>query len=106
MSSCCATNGNRPVQAAHCPECDRKGRHVDPITVKALLRPDALARLESGAYSFCPTPTCPVVYFSSEAGSVYHTEDLKVRVGLKETEDPVSICYCFGHTRASAWEEI
>jgi len=74
--------------------------------VKALLRPDALSRLENVPYSFCPTPGCPVVYFSHEAVGVYHQEDLKVRVGLKEGDELVPICYCFGHTRASAWEEI
>ncbi len=32
--------------------------------------------------------------------------DVRVRVGLKETEDPVPICYCFGFTEAMAVEEI
>jgi hypothetical protein len=74
--------------------------------VKALLRPAALARLKNVTYSFCPAPGCPMVYFSGEAESVYHKEDLKVRVGVKEADDPLPICYCFGHTRAGAWEEI
>ncbi|HHT9116074.1 MAG TPA: putative iron-sulfur cluster-binding metallochaperone, partial [Candidatus Wunengus californicus] len=25
--------------------------------------------------------------------------DLKVRVGLKETEEPMPVCYCFGYTK-------
>jgi copper chaperone CopZ len=108
LSSCCATSTDRekasPPQI--CPECERKGRGVEPITLKALLRPGALARLENVAYSFCPAPTCPVVYFANEVGSVYSKADLKVRVGLKEADDPIPICYCFGHSRASAWEEI
>jgi len=108
VSNCCAipasTEKARTLQ--NCPECGRSGRGVERITLKALLRPAALARLETAAYRFCTTPTCPAVYFANEARSVYSKEDLKVRVGLKEAEDPIPICYCFGHTRASAREEI
>lgn len=28
-----------------------------------------------------------------------HKADLKVRVGSKETEEPILVCYCFGYTR-------
>jgi hypothetical protein len=80
---------------------------VDTITLKALLRPDALARLQVGAaYRFCATSTCSIVYFAADTQSIYHKEDLEVRVGLKETQDPVPLCYCFGHTRASIEDEI
>jgi hypothetical protein len=34
------------------------------------------------------------------------TADVRVRVGLKETQDPVPICYCFGFTEAMARDEI
>jgi hypothetical protein len=29
-----------------------------------------------------------------------------VRVGVKEIEDPLSVCYCFGFTRQDIWDEI
>jgi CopZ-like zinc binding protein len=108
LSNCCAipAEGKQAGTPQNCPECGRKGRALDPITLGALLRPQALARLENATYSFCAAPACPVVYFANEAGSVYHKEDLEVRVGLKEAGDPIPLCYCFGHTRASAWEEI
>ena len=32
--------------------------------------------------------------------------DVTVRVGLKETEPPVPLCYCFGHTAESVRDEI
>jgi hypothetical protein len=79
---------------------------VETITLKALLLPGALARLLPLHYHFCRTPACPVVYFANDAESIYHKEDLKVRVGLKEEEDPIPVCYCFGHTRASIRDEI
>ena len=46
------------------------------------------------------------MYFSNEAPSYFHKDDLTVRVGLKETESPIPLCYCFGHTAESAREEI
>jgi hypothetical protein len=71
-----------------------------------LLKEPALARLADHSYYFCAMPTCPIVYFSNEADSYFHKGDVKVRVGLKETEDPVPICYCFGFTEKMAHDEI
>lgn len=101
---------NRPQPhdgAALCPGCAASGRPVETLTLKALLRPNTLARLEvASAYFFCSAPTCDVVYFTAGGASVYHKANLEVRVGLKEKDDPIPLCYCFGHTRASVREEI
>ncbi len=95
------------TEEARCSECGQQGRAVETLALKALLRPDALARLEvTASYCFCASPSCAVVYFADEVESIYHKADLEVRVGLKETDDPISLCYCFGHTRASVSEEI
>jgi hypothetical protein len=32
--------------------------------------------------------------------------DVRVRVGLKETEDPVPVCYCFGFTEKMIFDEV
>jgi hypothetical protein len=71
-----------------------------------LLMEPALARLTNHSYHFCATPACSIVYFSNEADSYFHKHDVKVRVGLKETEDPVPICHCFGFTEKMALDEI
>jgi len=90
-----------------CPQCKMQGRPVERLTLKSLLRPDALARLEvESDYQFCETPACSIVYFAAQSASVYTKDDLAVRVGRKETEDPIPLCYCFGHTKASVREEI
>lgn len=89
-----------------CPECAQHGQPVERLTLKALLCHQALARLEAGSYWFCTTPTCQVVYFSEGDCSIYHKPDLKVRVGCKEIDDPIPLCYCFGHTVTSVREEI
>jgi len=109
MSGCCITHRvaeEANAARATCPNCGTRGRHVEPITLKALLLPEALARLEPVTYCFCPSPACRIVYFATEGESVYDKGDLKVRVGLKERDEPIPLCYCFGHTRATVWEEI
>jgi len=35
-----------------------------------------------------------------------HKQDVKVRVGIKETEYPVPVCYCFGWTQERIFEQI
>jgi hypothetical protein len=58
----------------------------------------------SASFSYCRTASCDVVYFSSEA--TFRKPDLKVRVGIKETEDPVPLCYCFDYTREDVFRDI
>lgn len=43
-------------------------------------------------------PECDVVYFSPVGTFV--KSDLKVRVEIKEREDPIPLCYCFEYTGA------
>lgn len=104
-------DGACEVAAAHADTAQRPvsgtvGLKVDLITVKALLNADALRRLDGRVYRFCPEPRCDVVYFGSTAGSIFRKGDLNVRVGQKEKEDPIPICYCFGITVADIRREI
>ncbi len=104
MSECCQVP--IVVNSAHCRLCGRKGQSVTRRTMEHLLVDSARARLEDHPYFFCATPTCPVVYFSNEADSYFYKGDVRVRVGVKETEDPVPICYCFGITEKMVRDEI
>ncbi len=107
MSSCCSVPSHNQTQRVPCPECGHKGRSVELITLKSLLRPEALALLEPSAlYRFCPAAGCVVVYYAAEPDGRYVAEDLKVRVGLKVEGAPRPVCYCFGHTRESVQEEV
>ena len=91
---------------AICPESQSIGLKVGLVTVKALLTSDALHRVDGTAYRFCSDPDCDVVYFDRAAASVFRKHDLRTRVGVKETEDPVPICYCFDITVADVRREI
>src|SRR5260370_29611839 len=91
---------------ALCPISGTIGRKVDLITVKALLNGGGLSRLDGRAYRFCPARDCDAVYFDNRVGSVFHKGDLVVRVGQKETEEPIPICYCFGFTVADVRRDL
>lgn len=105
MSECCELP--RPAAADdRCRRCGGKGRRVLRETMTSLLKPEALERLANDAYFFDGTSSCDVVYFSNEARSYFHKDELTVRVGLKETESPIPLCYCFGHTAESVRDEI
>ena len=88
------------VESALCPASRTKGSAVDLITVKALLKSSALRRLDGKSYRFCPERDCDVVYFDWDADSIFDKGDLAVRVGQKETEDPIPLCYCFDFSLA------
>lgn len=87
-----------------CPKCDQPGRKVDPITVKAILRPKALATLSASGHRFCATALCPIVYFAD--GEAFSTDDVSVPVFQKEGVGQRTVCYCFQITEADLRREI
>ena len=94
------------VDSTRCPVSGSVASRVGLVTVKALIIPEALRRLDGRKYHFCSDPGCDVVYFDNRAGSVFRKQDLRVRVGLKESSDPVPMCYCFDVTVADLRNEI
>ena len=95
-----------PDAANLCPASQTIGSKVDLVTVKALVNGDALRRLDGAAYRFCPAPGCDVVYFDTANHSIFRKSDLTVRVGLKETQDPIPVCYCFDFTVADLRRDL
>ncbi len=108
MSNCCSRDSESACalpqsKPGFCPACGEKGKSVATLTVKSLVR-DHTRVPASASFSFCRTAACDVVYFSSEA--LFRKPDVKVRVGIKETEDPVPLCYCFDYTREDVFREM
>ena len=56
-----------------------------------------LAPLPETSFGFCDVPTCDVVYVGAD-GMLIRKGQLRTRVGVKETEEPVPVCYCFDFT--------
>jgi Zinc binding domain len=71
-----------------------------------ILKPEHFNRAGAGNYRFCTNPECRVVYLPEDEGAAFTTDDLCVRVGLKEKQDPIPLCYCFGFDEADARDEI
>lgn len=107
MDDCCRTLQTRPVQlqAEGCHSCNQRGKPVARETVEALIKAEVRDTVNGRAYTFCDTPTCPVVYYAADGSQVLKTQ-LRVRVGVKETEDPIPVCYCFNVTERKIREEI
>ncbi len=108
MSDCCSVNVNTEAAPAvmACPVNGARSRQVDMLTVKSLVRQLPLG-MPNTQYYFCDSSDCEVVYFALDAEAPrFCREDLVVRVGAKETADPIPICYCFGFSRQDIWDEI
>jgi hypothetical protein len=82
-----------PDAIGSCPECARRGRNVERITVEAMLRPAALALVADPEHRFCPTPECQVVYFGRR--DRFHRDEVAVPVFQKEPTGGRMACYCF-----------
>ena len=108
MPECCSASVSscplpQPGHASLCPGCGEKSKAVSTLTVKSLVR-DHTRVAAAGSYRFCRSQECEVVYFNE--GRVFSEGDLKVRVGIKEREDPAPLCYCFDYTRADLRRDI
>ncbi len=92
-------------QALVCPSCKSKGKRVGIVTLQSLLTTEAADRIGGREYRYCNAPECRTVYFAAD-GTAFTTQDLVVRVGVKETAAPRPICYCFDHTVEGIEAEI
>ncbi len=106
MHDCCNTSCGIEKDVGVCRRCGNRGQTVLKQTMESLLKPEAVSRLHDADYFFDTSLECEVVYFSNEKDSYFTKTDVRVRVGIKETQSPIPICYCFGHTVESARAEM
>jgi hypothetical protein len=100
------TNGRDGAGTQHCRKCKRQSRPVSRKTVLLMLKPHLLEQAITGSYSFCAARECPVVYFEEQGSRRFTLDDLRVRVGVKESADPIPLCYCFGFDENHIRDEI
>lgn len=103
MESCCSVNLTARADPRLCGACGHVGKSVELITLKALLTPAALERLNPGEHYFCASQSCPVVYFGAD---VFGREDVLVPVFQKEPEGRRRVCYCFDVTEDQVLREV
>jgi hypothetical protein len=71
---------------------------VEGQTVKAMLAV-SLRAISTADYRFCPTATCPVVYFTVDGTQTFTSDHVRERVYQKAPgAADVFVCYCFRHT--------
>lgn len=102
---CCATFKQHAVSEAACPSCAVVGRVVGDKTIQAILESAQALSLLAVGRRFCATPSCEIVYYGDDGRAVTKSE-LPIRVGLKEHEDPIPLCYCFGFSVADVRREL
>ncbi len=96
-----------PITAKEvCPNCGERGRKIKRVTLESLLRADRRADIGDEPYHVCLTPGCDTVYFGAGDAGTFVKSDLSVRFGLKETEPPRPVCYCFKHSIEGIHDEI
>lgn len=89
-----------------CPVSGTKGKRVKTETLRSVIKPEHQGRIMAGAYQYCDSPECDVVYFAEDRTHVFTKAALTVRVGVKETQAPRPICYCFNHTIEEILDQI
>ena len=104
MQPCCIIDheGSPPT----CPMNGQKCKPVGRITLENLLKSEARASMKIQPYYFCDAPDCDTVYVSALGDHLVTKDQITVRVGIKETEDPIPLCYCFGFDRKAVWDDI
>lgn len=107
MTDCCSIHADQTAPGVlPCPVNGARSKRVDRLIVRSLARCLPLG-MSDAPYYFCEAKDCDVVYFcASPQMPVFRRKDLLVRVGVKETEDPIPVCYCFGFTRKDIENEI
>jgi hypothetical protein len=98
-AACCSPPYTPEAQQRRtCPACGKSAKAVGVTTVRAQLAV-SLRSVTCGAYHFCPTPDCPVVYFIPDGSQQFTTDQLREAVFQKASANPAAlVCYCFQHT--------
>jgi Zinc binding domain len=90
----------------HCNSCDSEAtvmcphdgslcRPVPRVTVQTIVRREHKDKLAATRYYFCDAPDCDAVYVAANSDQAITKGQLRVRVGIKEKQDPIPLCYCF-----------
>jgi hypothetical protein len=101
----CRVPGAHDALGVPCPGCGKVGRQVGGVTVESMLGSWRAAKLLAADPRFCRTRDCDVLYYGN-GGCNARKDEARVRVGAKEKQDPIPICYCFAVTRADIEREL
>jgi hypothetical protein len=76
-----------------------------PVGIVTVRQHALLPELPETSFGFCEAASCTVVYVGSD-GTLIDKSHVRTRVGVKETEEPIPVCYCFEFTAAQIAEDV
>lgn len=97
MSDCCSSTmevEQHPKRHV-CPKNGKQYLEVPYITVLHHVKAPWEQAPTEQSYYFCDDPNCDVVYFGYD-NSIIAKDQLRSKVGIKETSEDSLVCYCFG----------
>lgn len=90
-----------------CPTCGNKGKAVKDVTIRSLVSEEARSRIDqTDGFCFCAEPSCDIAYFRPETDERFFRQDVRIRIGQKETGQDRKICYCFDHSAEEIAAEV
>ena len=98
-------NENKP---ANCPECNKSGKTVNPITIKSQVLKEKKETIKSDmdAFCFCTSPECGVVYYANDGSEIFYEADIKSKVTIKNDDPSTPLCYCHKYKKADALADM
>lgn len=94
------------ISVGQCVNCKAHSAPISRKTLLLMLMPHLLEAAMTGKYRFCSTPDCPIVYFEEHGDQKFTVEDLRSRVGIKASGDPIPLCYCFGFDESHIRDDL
>ena len=103
MSDCCSINKDvEPEPKRHvCPKNGKQYHEVPFATVLHHVKQPWIHAPKQQSYYYCYDPDCDVVYFGKDNLMILK-DQLRTKVGVKETAEDALICYCFDISKAQA----
>ena len=103
MSDCCSENKQekQTPKRHNCPENKELYGEVPYQTILLHIKEPWKFTPKEQAYYFCNDPDCDVVYYGYD-NSTIRKDQLRTKIGVKETSHNALICYCFGVTKSEA----
>lgn len=85
--------------------CPVSNTPIMPVGMLTVRLHTLLTELPETSFGFCEAARCPVVYVGAD-GTLIDKAHVRTRVGVKETEEPILVCYCFEFTAAQIAEDV
>ncbi len=102
-----AISENSSKREQICKVCGREASNpVRRITMDSLVKDEFKEFITDDKFYFCSTFMCPVVYFKNDPDVYFTKETVKVRVGIKEANPPITVCYCLNVDEQTILNEI